>query len=55
MMENRERIEAGNIELPRTRTSSVPIITIRFWKCIARSVPCHLELRQSNVLDRSGW
>jgi hypothetical protein len=55
MMENRERIEAGNIELPRTRTSSVPIITIRFWKCIVRSVPCHLELRQSNVLDRSGW
>jgi len=39
MMENRERMEAGTSQLPRTRTSSVPKTQIRI--CSAIEGFCH--------------
>ena len=53
-MENRENIEAGNNQLPRTRTSSVPNVLISdYTSSVERWVMYHPELLRSSVSDRS--
>jgi hypothetical protein len=52
MIENRERMEDGIGQLPRTRTSSVPVHDQQLYATTV-IVTHHLELRQSNVWDRN--
>lgn len=50
MMENRERMEDGNSQLPRTRTSRVPRARIR--TCYCKKGFCHAV---SSLVEAMSW
>jgi hypothetical protein len=49
MMENREKMDAGNSQFARTRTSRVPRTGIRINKSRKRLLRYHRELHRSNA------
>lgn len=52
-IENREKMEGGINQLPRTRTSSVPSEDIRKRALINVGPSYHLELHRSSAWDHS--
>lgn len=56
MMENRDRMEGGTSQLPRTRTSRVPIGNALKRDILTRGITTayHPELHRSSVLGRNG-